>query len=195
MIVTSLGKSVIDIRDTALLLVGFAAALGRSELVAIDREDVQIHEIRAAIILRRGKTDQLGHGRTISITRVGGRLCPVAALEQWLSVSGIADGPLFRPVTKGGRAAERSISCAAIARVVKQRVSEVGRDPTFYSGHSLRAGFATESARLGVPKWRIKAQTGHLSDAALERYIREGELRSADAPKILAASATPGLVN
>jgi hypothetical protein len=65
------------------------------------------------------------------------------------------------------------------------------RNPGSYSGHSLRAGFATGAARLGVPKWRIKAQTGHLSDSALERYIREGELYSSDAPNVLAAFAAP----
>jgi integrase len=183
-IIGSLGGSSKDVRDAAILLIGFAGAFRRSELVAIDREDVQINEIGAAIILCRSKTDQTGHGRTVSIPRVCGRLCPVAALEEWLRVSGIAGGPLFRPVAKSGRAAERRMSAEAVARIVKKRTWAVGCDPNRYSGHSLRAGFATEAARCGVPKWRIKAQTGHLSDSILERYIREpaicdfAELRS-----------------
>jgi integrase len=97
----------------------------------------------------------------------------VAALEEWLHLSGIADGPIFRPITKARRAAERRISAEAVARIIKTRTQAVGCDPNRYSGHSLRAGFATEAARLGVAKWRIKAQTGHLSDSMLERYIRE----------------------
>jgi integrase len=175
-IIGSLGGSSKDIRDAAILLIGFAGAFRRSELVAIDRGDVQIHETGAAIILRRSKTDQLGVGRTVSIPRVQGRLCPVTALQKWLYISGIADGPLFRPVTKGGRAAQRRISADAVAGIIKTRTQAVGCDPTRYSGHSLRAGFATEAARLGMAKWRIKAQTGHLSDAMLDRYIREQAL-------------------
>jgi integrase len=139
---------------------GFAGAFRRSELVAIDRENVQIDEIGAIVLLCRGKTDQVGHGRTVSIPRVRGRLCPVAALEGWLRVSGISAGPLFRPIAKGGEAAERRISAEAVARILKKRTQAIGCDPKSYSGHSLRAGFATEAARLGVPKWRIKAQTG-----------------------------------
>ena len=134
---------------------------------------MHIHETGIAILVRRSKTDQIGKGRIVSIPQVGGRLCPVAALEEWLRVSGIAGGPLFRPVAKSGRAAERRMSAGAVARIVKKRTWAVGCDPSRYSGHSLRAGFATEAARCGVPKWRIKAQTGHLSDFILERYIRE----------------------
>lgn len=84
---------------------------------------------------------------------------------------------------------EGRISPGAIANIVKQPISKVGCDPSCYSGHSLRAGFTTEAARLGVPKWSIKAQTGHASNSALERYIRDGELLSSDAPNVLAASA------
>jgi integrase len=172
-IISSLGQSTKDIRDAAVLLIGFAGAFRRSELVAIDREDVQIDEICAAVILRRSKTDQTGRGRTVSIPRVRGHLCPIGALEEWLRVSGIGGGPLFRPVAKSGRATERRISAEAVARILKKRTRAIGCDPNRYSGHSLRAGFATEAARLGVPKWLIKAQTGHMSDSILERYIRE----------------------
>jgi integrase len=172
-IITSLGKSATDVRDAAVLLIGFAGAFRRSELVAIDRENVQIDETGATVLLCRGKTDQVGHGRTVPIPRVGGRMCPITALEEWLRVSGIACGPLFRPMAKGGGAAERRISAEAVARILKKRTRAIGCDPRRYSGHSLRAGFATEAARLGVPKWRIKAQIGHVSDSMLERYIRD----------------------
>lgn len=187
-IILSLGQSAKDRRDAAILLVGFAGAFRRSELVAIDRNDVDIRDAGAVIVLRRSKTDQTGNGRTVSIPRLQGPMCPVAALERWLLVSHISEGLIFRRVTKSGTVVESRISAAAIARVLKTRVQAIGRDPTRYSGHSLRAGFVTEAARSGVPQWRIRAQTGHLSDSVLERYIREGEGSSTDAVKMIAAS-------
>jgi integrase len=194
-ITPSLGQSAKDTRDAAILLVGFAGAFRRSELVAMDYQHLEIGERGALIQIPRSKTDQEGRGRTILIARTPGALCPVAALHKWLFKAGITEGPVFRPVTKNAKVRNGRISPGAIASIVKQRISEIGRDPGCYSGHSMRAGFATEAARLAVPKWRIKAQTGHLSDSALERYIREGELYLSDASKVLAASATRGTSN
>jgi len=188
-IIPSFGQSAKDLRDAAILLVGFAGAFRRSELAAMEYELIEIGEHGAVIQIPRSKTDQEGRGRTILIGRAPGALCPVAALQGWLLKAGIAEGPVFRPLMKSGKLSEGRISPGAIASIVKQRISEIGRNPSCYSGHSLRAGFATEAARLGVPKWRIKAQTGHLSDSALERYIRQGELHSSDAPNVLAAPA------
>jgi integrase len=190
-IIPSLGQSAKDVRDAAILLVGFAGAFRRSELVAMDYQQIEIGEDGALIQISRSKTDQEGRGRTILIAHTTGALCPVAALQRWLFKAGITEGPVFRPLTKAGKVRNERISPGAIASIVKQRITEIGRNPGSYSGHSLRAGFATGAARLGVPKWRIKAQTGHLSDSALERYIREGELYSSDALNVLAALAAP----
>jgi integrase len=185
-IIPTLGRSTKDLRDAAILLVGFASAFRRSELAAMDCQHIEIGERGAVVQIPRSKTDQEGRGRTILIPRTPGPLCPVAALQRWLVKSAITEGPVFRPLMKNGMPREERISPGAIASVVKQRISGMGRDPSCYSGHSLRAGFATEAARLGVSKWKIKAQTGHLSDSTLERYIREGELHSTDAPNVLA---------
>ena len=163
-------------RGPAHLLIGFAGAFRRSELAAINCNDICTRESGVLIRIPRSKTDQEAEGRAVHIPRVGGLLCPVAALEQWLLISGITEGPLFRPVTKGGNVLPARISCEAIACILKNRVRAIGCDPSRYSGHSLRAGFATAAARLGVPLWRIRAQTGHQSDSMLERYIREAEL-------------------
>lgn len=187
-IIASLGQSTKDIRDAAILLIGFAGAFRRSELVAIDCTDVDFRETGAAVILRRSKTDQAGQGRRVSISRVHGLMCPVAALERWLSVSQINEGPVFRRVAKGGGVVPARISPEAIACILKNRAQMVGRDPSRYSGHSLRAGFATRAARMGVPMWRIRAQTGHLSNSMLERYIRDGELSFADSVKMISGS-------
>jgi integrase len=159
-IVASLGQSTKDIRDAAILLVGFAGAFRRSELVAVDSTDVDIRETGAVIVIRRSKTDQAGRGRTVSIPRVHGLICPVATLEQWLLISQISEGPVFRPVTKSGKILPARINADAVASILKNRVKTIGRDPTRYSGHSLRAGLATGAARMGVPIWRIRAHRG-----------------------------------
>jgi integrase len=175
-ITASLGNSIKDIRDAAILLVGFAGAFRRSELVAMDCINAVTREDGFVVTIPRSKTDQEHRGRKVSIARGSGLLCPVAALGRWLAVSGISDGAMFRPVARGGCVLPTRLSAEAVALIVKQRVLFVGREPSRYSGHSLRAGFATAAVTAGVPLWRIKAQTGHASNTALERYIREGEL-------------------
>jgi integrase len=150
-IIPSLGQSAKDLRDAAILLVGFAGAFRRSELVAMDYQQIEIGEDGALIQISRSKTDQEGRGRTILIAHTTGALCPVAALQRWLFKAGITEGPVFRPLTKAGKVRNERISPGAIASIVKQRITKIGRNPASYSGHSLRAGFATGAARLGVP--------------------------------------------
>jgi len=170
-----------DIRDRALLLVGFAGALRRSELVGLDVGDIEHVRLGIVLNLRRSKTDQDGQGRKIGIPFGRTRWCPVAALDAWLAASGIADGAIFRPVDRHGRVHNIRLSGEAIALVVRERVGAAGLDPAQYSGHSLRAGLATSAAQAGVPTWRIRAQTRHASDAMLARYIRDGEMFSQNA--------------
>jgi integrase len=175
-IVSRLGYATRDLRDRALLLVGFAGAFRRSELTAVDCRWIERRERGIVIKLPRSKTDQEGRGRDVAIPRIGGPICPVAALDSWLATSGIANGPLFRPVSKAGRVLGNPLSASTVATVVKQRVAQIGLDPARYSGHSLRAGFATSAAAAGLPVWKIKGQTGHASEAMLSRYIREADI-------------------
>ena len=185
LVLDAMGDGLKDIRDKALLLIGFAGGFRRSELVAIDREDVQ--SVRQGIIIhiRRSKTDQEGAGRKIGIPHGRTRYCPVMALERWLELSGITDGPVFRPVDRHARIRVQRLSGEAIALVVKDRVSAAGMDPTSHSGHSLRSGLATSAAQAGVSSWKIRQQTGHASDAMLARYIRDGELFTENAVSAL----------
>jgi integrase len=83
-IIPSLGQSAKDVRDAAILLVGFAGAFRRSELAAMEYQQIEIGEHGAVVQISRSKTDQEGRGRTVLIARVPGRLCPVAALNRWL---------------------------------------------------------------------------------------------------------------
>jgi integrase len=163
-------------RDRALLLIGFAGAFRRSELVGLNYADIEFVQQGAVIHLRKSKTDQLGEGRKIAIPFARGSVCAVLALRNWLEVSGIADGPLFRPVTRYGRIESCALSAKAVAIIVKERAAAVGLDATKYSGHSLRAGLVTSAAQAGVCAWKIKQQTGHKSDAVLNRYIRDANI-------------------
>ena len=175
-IVSSLDSSIKDVRDRAVLLVGFAGAFRRSELSAVVCTAIEWRPRGIIVSLPRSKTDQEWRGRKVGIPCAQGAVCPVAALRSWLDASGVTGGPVFRPVTKAGRVLTDQLSGDAIARIVKQRVGAIGLNPTLYSGHSLRAGFATSAAVAGVPTWKIKMQTGHASDAALNGYVRRCDL-------------------
>jgi integrase len=170
------GEGLRDIRDRALLLIGFAGGFRRSELVGLTCDDVE--RVRQGIILtlRRSKTDQYAEGRKIGIPFARGRWCPVGALEQWLSMCGTVKGALFRPIDRHGRIGIKPLSGEAVCLVIRNRLHAAGIDVEGYSGHSLRAGLATSAAQAGVPSWKIRQQTGHASDAMLSRYIRGGEL-------------------
>lgn len=163
-------------RDAALLLIGFCGAFRRSELVSLNAEDLEHVREGLIITLRHSKTDQTGQGRKIGIPYGRGKVCPVKALETWLEVSGIEAGAIFRPITRHGKLQHSRLSDRAVASIIKQRAEAVGLDAHNISGHSLRAGLATSAAQHGIPSHKIRAQTGHASDAMLNRYIRDGEL-------------------
>lgn len=164
------------IRDKALLLVGFAGAFRRSELVSLTMADVEQAQQGLVIHLRFSKTDQEGQGRKVAIPFARGAVCPVLALQQWLDITGITEGPIFRPVNRHGVVADVALSAQAVALVVKERAKAVGLDPAKFAGHSLRSGLVTSAVQLGVPSWKIRQQTGHTSDAMLARYIRDANL-------------------
>jgi integrase len=63
-----------------------------------------------------------------------------------------------------------------VSFIVRDRMAAAGIDPSGYSGHSLRAGFATSAIRAGVSTFKIRQQTGHASEAMLARYVGDGEL-------------------
>lgn len=176
LVLDAIGDGVKDVRDCALLLLGFAGGFRRSELVGLDRRDIEAVRQGLIVHLRRSKTDQFGEGRKIGIPHGRSRHCPVLAVERWLNLSKIETGPIFRVVDRHARIFDQRLSGEAVSLVVAARVAAAGLDATGYSGHSLRAGFATSAAQAGVSSWKIRAQTGHASDAMLSRYIREGEL-------------------
>ncbi|HRI90518.1 MAG TPA: site-specific integrase [Accumulibacter sp.] len=175
-VLDAMGDSMKNTRDRALLLLGFAGGFRRSELVGLDVADIEHVRQGIIITLRHSKTDQEGAGRKIGIPYGRSRHCPVAAVTDWLTRSGITVGAIFRPITRHGHLQAERLSGDAVSEVIRERLAAAGIDPEGYSGHSLRAGFATSAAQAGASTIKIRQQTGHTSDAMLSRYIRDGEL-------------------
>ena len=131
-----------DLRDRALLALGFAGAFRRSELVALTVEDVVETPDGFRVTIRHSKTDQEGAGQEIAIPR-GVKLRPVEAVQAWIQAAGIASGPIFRRVRKNGMLGTEALTAASVAEVVKERAAAAGLDAAEFAGHSLRAGFLT----------------------------------------------------
>jgi len=169
-------SDLVGLRGRALLLVGFAGAFRRSELVALDVADVQAGEDGLTVTLRRSKTDQEGAGRKIGIPRgQSPETCPVRALQAWLTAASITEGALFLSVNRHGQVGGR-LSDKRVANVVKQAVAPLGLDAKNFAGHSLRAGLVTSAAIQGRSDRSIMNQTGHRSVAMVQRYVREASL-------------------
>ncbi len=164
------------LRDTALLLIGFAGALRRSELVALDVEDIRFSSEGTVLRLRRSKTDQQGRGRDIAIPLVKGRYCPTLSLQTWLRAAEITTGAIFRRISRYDRVLLPRLTAQSVALIIKHRAELAGFDPDIFSGHSLRAGFVTNAASSGSSSASIRTTTGHKSDAMLQRYIRNSSL-------------------
>jgi integrase len=174
-VVDALPDSLMGVRDRALLLVGFAGGFRRSELVGLDVEDVAFVPDGLLVTLRRSKTDQEGTGRKVGIP-YGARACPVKALRAWLDRAEVTAGPAFRSVSKGGQVGDQALTDQSVNLVLRKCAARVGLSCERLSGHSLRAGLVTSAAKAGVSSWKIRQQTGHRSDAMLQRYIRDADI-------------------
>ena len=117
---SGLGRSLHDIRDRALFLVGFASGMRRSELCSLQVEQVTLTAAGAELLLLRSKNDGDGKGRVIKLTRTGGSLCPVQALQDWLEYGALGSGPLFRPIDRWGRVLDRALSGEAVGELLRQ---------------------------------------------------------------------------
>ena len=167
-------------RDKAIILLGFAGGFRRSELVALNVEDLADDKDGLTIMVKRSKTDQDGKGRTVAIVKGAHPLtCPVAAVKAWLYAAGIAEAgnsALFYPVNRWGGVELNRLSDKAVDRIVKGACRKAGLKDKGYSAHSLRAGHVTEALAGGADRSAVKRQTGHASDAMLDRYAREADL-------------------
>jgi len=168
------GDDMKGLRDRALLLIGFAGAFRRSEIVALNMEDLEESELGFKVTIRHSKTDQEGAGQTIAIVR-GSVACPVTALKAWLEAASSTSGPIFRSVRKDGSVAER-LPAQSVADIVKDYAERVGLDPALFAGHSMRSGFLTSAAKRGASIFKMMDQSRHRSVETLRGYVRDAEI-------------------
>jgi integrase len=169
--------SLLGTRDRALILVGFAGAFRRSELAAIEVEDVSFTPDGIVIDLRRSKTDQEGAGRKVGIPFGSDEhTCPVRALRHWLLEACILSGPVFRSVNRHGRVRSRGLHKDSVGSILKRAGKRAHMKTAPLGGHSLRAGCVTQAAMNGVNERDIMRQTGHKSSTMLGKYIRIGQM-------------------
>lgn len=173
----AMGNRAPDVRNRALLLIGYAGGFRRSELVALDGSDVEETSEGLVVTVRRSKTDQTGAGHRKGIPYGGNpATCPVRALKAWLALSKGCKGPLFTRIGKGGRLTDQRLTAQSVALIVKQLAPSMGLDPETVGGHSMRAGFVTDAYAAGAPEAAIMATTGHRSHAVMVGYRREANL-------------------
>jgi len=163
------------LRDRALLLLGFAGAFRRSELVDLDVGDIAETETGLLVTIRGSKTDQERQGVTIAIAR-GDIACPVKALRAWLDAAGIEAGPIFRPIDRHGNLLPSRLTAQSVANIVKAYAARAGFDASTFSGHSLRSGFLTSAAGKGASIFKMMDVSRHKSVDTLRGYVRDAEL-------------------
>jgi len=153
------------LKNRALILIGFAGGFRRSEIVAINHEDLDFVSEGVKIFVKRSKTDQSGEGMTKAIPYFSNsEYCPVVSLKNWIQKTEIKSGKIF------------DISDKSVSLTIKKYTSRAGLDSKKYSGHSLRSGFATSAAELGAEERTIMAMTGHKTTQMVRRYIKEANL-------------------
>lgn len=175
MIAAADGEGTRSIRDRAVLALGLAAALRRSELVGLELRDVEIVPEGLRLTIRHSKTDQEGEGQMIAVP-AGKVLKPVARLQAWLAVRGLTSGPLFWQIDPQGRVVDRAMSDRSVARLVQKYAGRVGLDPETVGGHSLRAGFLTEAARTRASIAKMQEVSRQKKVEVLLGYVRSAEL-------------------
>ena len=189
-------KRLIGLRDSAIIAIGFAGALRRSEICGLTMEDIELVEsdprlykknhsngvqhspsdlaTKMYVYIRRSKTDQEGKGHKVAI--LGGKyLKPIQRLQDWLEASGITNGPVFQTMKRGGTLRGRPLHHSDVPRLVKYYASLAGLDSKDISGHSLRAGFVTSAACHNARLDKIMEITRHTNPSTVMKYIRDAD--------------------
>ena len=165
------------LRDRSIILVGFSGGFRRNEIVSLDYDDLDFVSEGLKITIKKSKTDQFGEGSVKALPYFdSSQYCPVESLKNWIKVSKINKGPLFRRFLKGSKLSENRLTDQTVALLIKEYLELSGIDSKNYSGHSLRSGFATSAAESGAAERSIMAMTGHKSTEMVRRYIKEANL-------------------
>ena len=182
-VIDNLRPTFLGRRDAALLMLGWAGALRRSEIVTVDRQDLEFVEEGMILTIIKSKTDQESAGYKIGIPfGREERYCPVTRVKHWIDLADIRGGPLFFSIGTAGKKFHADvvnpvrISARYVNSIIKKRVEQAGLSPAGYSGHSLRAGFVTSAAKYKIPEHLIQLHTRHRSTKVLRGYIRIGKL-------------------
>jgi integrase len=188
-LVAACGGDLAGLRDRALLLLGFAGALRRSELVAVEREHLRFTEAGVRLMLPSSKTDQEGRGVELGITR-GKRpeTCPVRALEAWLEASDCRYGPVFRKIDRWGTIEHRALGGDAVRDILRKRAAAARltvEGGERLSPHGLRAGFVTEAYMAGARDEQVMDHTRHRDLKTMRGYVRRAKLVTESATKLL----------
>ena len=165
------------LRNKTLILLGFGGGFRRTELVYIDHEDLDFVQEGVKITIRRSKTDQFGEGMIKGLPYFSNeKYCPVTNLKNWLTLSKIKTGPIFRRFAKGSILTSHRLTDQSVALIIKDCLKSAGIENQNFSGHSLRSGFATVAAESGADERSIMAMTGHKTTQMVRRYIREANI-------------------
>lgn len=161
-------------RDKLILILGFAGAFRRSELVALTVADIEEVPDGLKILIQKSKTDQEGEGHTIAI--LNGRLNVVGVLNDYLKAANLTEGAIFRPITKYGKIRKQTLTDRSVADIVKRYAKAAGLNAEDFSGHSLRSGFITTAAEAGANLFKIMDISRHKSVQTVQGYVRNAEL-------------------
>ena len=168
---------IIKFRDRTIVLIGFSGGFRRNEIVSLNYDDIEFVSEGMKINLRRSKTDQYGEGFLKGVPYFDNPVyCPVISMQNWLKISEIDSGSLFRRFSKGAKLTEMRLTDQTVALIIKKYLQLAGIDSKNYSGHSLRSGFATSAAEAGAEERSIMAMTGHKSTEMVRRYIKEANV-------------------
>ena len=147
----------------------------RSSLLILNVEKKESDALK--INIRISKTDQFDEGFIKALPYFGSsQYCPVVSLKNWIEISKITSGPVFRMFVKGSKLSKNRLTDQTVALLIKEYLNLAGIDSKNYSGHSLRSGFATSAAESGVEERNIMAMTGHKSTEMVRRYIKDANL-------------------
>jgi integrase len=185
-----------NLRDAALLLLGFSGGFRRSELAALKAQDFTFVREGVIVRLRKSKTDPNSKGRDVAIPYTKTQ-CAARALRTWIQHCGVeasSEQPVFCKIDKHDHVAGKPLTAAAVGWILLRRMRLKEMDTRGFSAHSLRAGFVTSAARAGVPTWAIQRHTGHRSEQMVHRYIRGIGLFELNASKALFTPTTKAAV-
>lgn len=171
------GDGLRDIRDRAILLLGWITACRRSEIVALEVRDFALKPDGCEVLIRRSKNDQLGEGlvKVVYHAKREPELCAVLAVQRWLRVSGIQEGALFTTIRNSGKLGKGRIDGETVARIVQRAAKRAGIEDRAFTAHSLRAGCISQIAADGVALATIQEHSEHKSLQVLTGYIRRAQ--------------------